>query len=64
MLSIGKEDGYFDMNDIIGGICNKMINRHPHVFGDSRRSKLQKMFLESWDELKKKEKGFNTLQKK
>ena len=32
--SIGKEDGYFDINDVIEGICNKMINRHPHVFGN------------------------------
>ena len=31
--SIGKEDGYFDIGDIIGGICDKMVSRHPHVFG-------------------------------
>ncbi|NRX29852.1 MazG family protein [Clostridium beijerinckii] len=30
--SIGKEDGYFDIGDVIEGICNKMISRHPHVF--------------------------------
>src|SRR3712207_5779670 len=31
---IGKEDGFFNINDIIKGICEKLINRHPHVFGD------------------------------
>ena len=33
--SIGKEDGYFDISDVIEGICNKMISRHPHVFKNS-----------------------------
>ena len=32
--SIGKDDGYFNISDVIGAICEKMIYRHPHVFGD------------------------------
>lgn len=32
--AIGKEDGYFELSDIIQNICEKMIRRHPHVFGD------------------------------
>ena len=31
---IGKEEGYFNINDVIKGITNKMINRHPHIFKD------------------------------
>ena len=58
--TIGKEDGYFDMNDIIDSISKKMIFRHPHVFGtDSKET--SKEVLDSWEELKKKEKDFNTL---
>ena len=59
--SIGKEDGYFDINEIISGICHKMISRHPHVFGKSDNINTSKDVLVKWDELKKEEKGYNTL---
>lgn len=32
---IAKEEGHFDFNDVAGGICEKMIRRHPHVFSDA-----------------------------
>lgn len=59
--SIGKEDGYFDIGDIIGGICNKMISRHPHVFGDSSELKSSEDVIIKWDDLKKKEKGYESI---
>lgn len=59
--SIGKEDGYFDINEIIEGICDKMISRHPHVFGNLNNINTSKDVLTKWDELKKKEKGYGTL---
>ena len=31
---LGREDGFFDIRDVIGGITDKLIRRHPHVFGD------------------------------
>ncbi|MBI5056383.1 MAG: nucleoside triphosphate pyrophosphohydrolase [Nitrospirae bacterium] len=31
---LAKEEGRFDINDVVDGIAQKMINRHPHVFGD------------------------------
>lgn len=31
---IGSETGDFDMADVIHGICEKLINRHPHIYGD------------------------------
>ena len=58
--SIGKEDGYFDIMDVIGGISNKMINRHPHVFG-SEEANTSEQVLVNWDEIKKEEKGIKTL---
>ena len=33
---IGKEEGLFTLNDIIRNISEKMIRRHPHVFGDTK----------------------------
>ncbi|WP_294395620.1 nucleoside triphosphate pyrophosphohydrolase [uncultured Clostridium sp.] len=59
--SIGKEDGYFDINEIIAGICHKMISRHPHVFGKLDNVNTSEDVLVKWDELKKEEKGYDTL---
>ncbi|MBX4266416.1 nucleoside triphosphate pyrophosphohydrolase [Clostridium estertheticum] len=56
---IGKEEGYFNINDVICGITNKMINRHPHIF-KSLESKTTKQVLESWEIIKSKEKQFNS----
>lgn len=59
--SIGNEDGYFNISDIIEGICNKMISRHPHVFKDVNELNSPEEVLVKWDELKKKEKGYNSI---
>ena len=58
--SIGKEDGYFNIRDVIEGICKKMIYRHPHVFEDKEETTSEEV-LSNWDELKKKEKKFNSV---
>lgn len=57
---IGKEDGYFDINDVIQGISNKMIHRHPHVFGDAKADTSSEVLV-NWDEIKKDEKGISTV---
>ena len=49
---IGEDNGYFTINDVIQGITNKMIHRHPHVFSHSTGHVSQ-----SWDELKQAEKS-------
>lgn len=46
---IGEDHGYFTIDDVIKGIYDKMVHRHPHVFGQSDPDK-------SWDELKREEK--------
>ncbi len=30
---IGTEQGKFEMGDVIAGVCNKLVNRHPHIYG-------------------------------
>lgn len=57
---IGKEDGYFNLGDIIEAICSKMIFRHPHVFGETKAENSKEVIV-SWEELKRKEKGFSTV---
>ena len=51
---MGKEEGYFDIADIVQGISDKMINRHPHIFGDVKADTSEEV-LRNWDEIKKKE---------
>lgn len=58
--SIGKDDGYFNIYDVISAICNKMIYRHPHVFGNKEVSS-SKEVLSNWEEIKKEEKNFETI---
>ncbi|MFZ5354783.1 MAG: nucleoside triphosphate pyrophosphohydrolase [Bacillota bacterium] len=53
---IAAEDGEFDINDIITGIVNKLILRHPHVFGDVKATS-ESGALKSWEASKRKQKG-------
>ena len=58
--TIGKEDGYFNINDIIESASKKMIYRHPHVFKDDNVETSEEVLV-NWEELKKKEKEYNTI---
>ncbi len=50
------EAGRFDVEAVIQGLCEKLIRRHPHVFGEGRLEKADEVQAQ-WDELKKIEKG-------
>ncbi|MCY6485711.1 nucleoside triphosphate pyrophosphohydrolase [Clostridium aestuarii] len=56
---IGKEENHFNINDVIKRICNKLIERHPHVFAKMNVSNAKEVLV-NWDKIKKKEKGFKT----
>ena len=56
---IEQEKQGFSMEDVITNICEKMIYRHPHVFGDTKLTTSEEV-LSNWEELKKKEKNFST----
>ena len=47
--------GVFEIDDVIDGICKKMIYRHPHVFGNVEVSETDEI-LNNWDDLKMTEK--------
>lgn len=55
---IGDEKGAFDMKDVCDSLCEKLIYRHPHVFGDGSADSSQKV-EQNWEQLKLKEKGGN-----
>ncbi|MBN2484465.1 MAG: nucleoside triphosphate pyrophosphohydrolase [Bacteroidales bacterium] len=52
---IGSEDGSFDIKDVTDSLCNKLIFRHPHVFGDVDVKGSSNKVKENWEELKQKE---------
>lgn len=56
---IGKEDGYFNITDVITKICNKMINRHPHVFKNLKVDSVEEV-LSNWNDIKDKEKNIKS----
>jgi MazG family protein len=55
---IGSEKGAFTMTDVLKGINDKLVYRHPHVFGDVRVSGATEV-EKNWEHLKIKEKNGN-----
>jgi XTP/dITP diphosphohydrolase len=51
---IGSEKGAFDVADVLNSVCDKLVFRHPHVFGE-RKVKDSGEVIENWEELKMKE---------
>lgn len=56
---IGEERGKFDIGDVIEGICEKMIRRHPHIFGDVAVEGTDEV-LKNWEEIKREEKDMKS----
>lgn len=61
--NLAEEEGQFDLKDVINEECEKMINRHPHVFlqetGNNDPKSIDKV-LEKWENIKVKEKNEQT----
>jgi XTP/dITP diphosphohydrolase len=55
---IAEEKGQFDMADVCNKLCDKLIFRHPHVYGEAVAKDAQQV-LESWEQIKLKEKDGN-----
>lgn len=53
---IGDEQGHFDMGDVINHLIEKLIYRHPHVFGTTEAENADQV-IRNWETLKLKEKG-------
>ncbi len=58
---ISEETEDFSIDDVIDGICKKLIYRHPHIFGSVNVSGTEDV-LKNWDALKKVEKNQKTSQ--
>jgi len=51
---IGEEKGAFDVSDVLHGICEKLIQRHPHIYGDVDVADEEEV-KRNWEKLKLKE---------
>lgn len=52
---IGSETGDFDIKDVLDGICEKLIQRHPHIYGDVKVASAKDV-SSNWEKIKLKEK--------
>ncbi len=54
--AIAEERGQFTMDEVLDTICEKLVRRHPHVFGDEERIKTSAEQVANWERIKKAEK--------
>lgn len=55
---IGEEAGTFDIADVCHTLCDKLIYRHPHIWGNVQASDTDTV-LSNWEQLKQREQGGN-----
>ena len=55
---IASETNDFNIKDVIDGLCEKLIFRHPHVYGDVK-AETEEQVKQNWEQLKQKEKDGN-----
>jgi XTP/dITP diphosphohydrolase len=55
---IGEEKGAFDVADVCHKLCDKLIFRHPHVYGDAKANTAGEV-VQTWEQIKTKEKDGN-----
>lgn len=53
---IGSEKGAFDVADVLNSVCDKLIHRHPHIYGDVEATTEEEVKA-NWEAIKLKEKG-------
>jgi len=53
---MAEEEGAFDFGDVVAGICDKMVRRHPNVFGTDRVDTAEGQ-TRAWEAMKAKERG-------
>ncbi len=51
---IGSEQGQFTLEDVIEGVCNKLVNRHPHIYGNVKVSNEEEV-KQNWERIKQNE---------
>ena len=57
---IGSEKGAFDVADVLNTVCEKLIHRHPHIYGDVEANTEEEVKA-NWEAIKLKEKGTSSV---
>jgi len=57
---IASENNHFDITDVLNGICDKLVRRHPHIYGDVTVEDEEEV-KRNWEQIKLKEKGRKTV---
>ena len=55
---IGEEKGQFDMADVCNALTDKLIFRHPHIYGE-QKADTEDQVLDNWEKIKQREKDGN-----
>ncbi|MDX9752752.1 MAG: MazG family protein [bacterium] len=56
---LAEEEHRFTIQDVLACLCDKLVSRHPHVFGDAKADTPQEVLIR-WEKLKNKEKPHRT----
>jgi tetrapyrrole methylase family protein/MazG family protein len=56
---IEREAGRFSFDEIVNGVCQKLVHRHPHIFGNLEIDTADEV-LKNWNKIKADDKGQNT----
>ncbi len=54
--ALREREGVFDVDAVMDGISDKLVRRHPHIFGDATGVETPAQVLAQWDEIKQEEK--------
>ena len=53
--ALAEREGHFDLEDVVRNLCEKLVRRHPHVFGEGSARSIEEV-NRTWEELKQQEK--------
>ena len=56
---IASETGDFDIADVCNRLCDKLIFRHPHIYGHTMQAENEEQVEQNWEQIKLREKGGN-----
>jgi len=56
LSQMAETEGAFDIDEVAQGVVDKMVRRHPHVFGDAKADSAEGV-LHQWEDIKRQERG-------
>ena len=60
-VDIAERAGEFESGDVFSGVIEKLVRRHPHVFGSAERMQGADEVVEQWEDIKRRERGRSSI---